>query len=128
MKSPILVPRWMLTTKYVFFAVLGLLSAIGGIETLNILTFEGYTTYWSALLVPAAMIAAWGSMSEDRDRVEKWGAVVVTALLGSWSIAAIIRAVAEGDLGRSAGALTVLIMTLLPATRAVWLLRRAGLN
>jgi len=119
----------MLTTKYIFFAILGLLSVIGGIETLNILTFEGYTTYWSGLLIIAAAIAAIGSKKEEWESVEKWGAVFSASLLGSWSVAALLRACGiggeEADFGRAAGAFTVLVITLLPATRAIFLLRRA---
>lgn len=124
-KDPLVIPRWLLTAKYFSFAVLGLLGFLGGLPTLDLLTFEGYTAGWSLLLIVFSLWGAWHSTSEAGEPKEKWGAVAVFALLFTWAVAAIIRAIAEGDVGRISGAYTVLVISMLPGVRAWDLLRKA---
>ena len=126
-KDPILVPRWLITLKYLAFAILGALSVIGGIPTLALATFESFTTYWSAGLIVAAVIAAVASLERRWEEAEKWSGLVVFALLASWSVAAIWRAASEGDVDRMAGAFAVLIISGLPGARVLGLMRGAGL-
>jgi hypothetical protein len=126
-KEPIHVPRWMLTMKYFAFAILGLLSFIGGIPTLSIATFDTFTTAWSGGLVVAGTVAAITSIRRSWEGVEKWAALIVAALLFTWAVAAIIRAASEADISRVAGAFAVLVISMLPAARAFGLMRRAGL-
>lgn len=125
-RDPIHVPRWMLTLKYFAFVILGVLAVIGGIPTLNSLTFDAFTTGWSGGLVIAAAIAAVASFQKHWEGLEKWAALVVTALLVTWAIAAMVRAVGEGDVGRMAGAFSILVMSMLPAVRVLGLMKTAG--
>lgn len=122
-KDPIHVPRWMLTLKYVAFAILGILSFIGGIPSLTLATFDTYTAYWSIGLVVCALIAAVLSFRKAWEPREKWFALIVAGLLMSWAVAAIWRASVEGDITRVAGAFAVLVISFLPAVRAFGLLQ-----
>jgi len=124
-KDPLVIPRWLLTVKYFSFAILGLLGFLGGLPTLDLLTFEGYTSGWSILLIAFSLWGAWHSTSEAGEQKEKWGAVAVFALLFTWAVAAIIRSIAEGDVGRISGAYSVLVISMLPGVRAWDLLRKA---
>lgn len=121
-------PKWLLTFKYAFFFILGLLSAVfGASESLNLLTFEGYTTFWSMGLTLTSGVAMVASLRTAWEQVwEKWSVVILTGLLLTWAAAAIIRAINEGDPGRVQGAFAILGLALLPGTRALGLLRRSG--
>lgn len=121
-------PKWLLTFKYTFFFVLGLLAFLfGASESLNIMTFEGYTTYWSLGLTAVSGIAAVASFRTAWEQTwEKWPAVVLTGLLLTWAAAAILRAINEGDPGRIQGAFAILGLGMLPGTRALGLLRKSG--
>jgi hypothetical protein len=125
-KDPLVIPRSLLTAKYVGFAILGVLVLLGGLPTLDLLTFEGYTFLWATLLTGASLWGAYYSISETGEKREKWGAVLVFALLATWAIAAIIRAVfVEPDLERLSGAWSVVLISMLPGARAFGLLKGA---
>lgn len=125
-KDPLVIPRSLLTAKYVGFAILGFLVLLGGLPTLDLLTFEGYTFLWASLLTGASLWGAYYSISETGEKREKWGAVLVFALLATWAIAAIIRAVfVEPDLERLSGAWSVVLISMLPGARAFGLLKGA---
>ncbi len=126
-KDPLVIPRWLLTAKYLSFAVLGFLGFLGGLPTLDLLTFEGYTALWSVVLMLASIWGAYYSLSEAGEQREKWGAVVVFAMLFTWAFAAMIRAVVEGDVGRISGSYSVLVISMLPGVRAWDLLRKTGM-
>lgn len=121
-------PKWLLSAKYFFFAILGLLATIfGASESLNVLTFEGYTTYWSAGLTAVSVVALVASFRTKWEQTwEKWAAVIITGLLLSWAAAAIIRAITEGDPGRVQGAFAIVGLTMLPGSRALGLIRKTG--
>lgn len=124
-KDPLVIPRSLLTAKYVGFAILGFLVLLGGLPTLDLLTFAGYTAVWAALLVLASLWGAYYSLSEAGEKQEKKGAVAVWALLATWAIAAIARAVFfEPDVDRLSGAWSVVLISMLPGARAFGLLKR----
>lgn len=121
-------PKWLLTIKYTFFFVLGLLSSIfGASQSLNVLTFEGYTTFWSFGLTAVSAVAAVASFRTKWEQTwEKWPAVILTGLLLTWAAAATLRAINEGDPGRIQGAFAIAGLAMLPGTRAFGLLRKSG--
>lgn len=121
-------PKWLLTLKYLFFCALGIIATIfGASESLNVMTFEGYTTYWSAGLAVVSGIAAVASFRTKWEQTwEKWPAIIMTGLLLTWAVAAILRAINEADPGRIQGAVAILGLAMLPGTRAFGLLRKTG--
>lgn len=121
-------PKWLLTFKYVFFFILGVLAFLfGASESLDIMTFAGYTTYWSLGLAAVSAIATVASFRTEWEQTwEKWPALVLSSLLLTWAAAAILRAINEGDPGRIQGAFAILGLAMLPGTRAWGLLRKSG--
>lgn len=124
-KDPLVIPRSLLTAKYVGFVILGFLVLLGGLPTLDLLTFDGYTAVWAALLTVSSAWGAAYSVSEKGEKREKLGAVAVWALLATWAIAAMARAIfVEPDLERLSGAWSVVLISMLPGARAFGLLKR----
>lgn len=125
-KDPLVIPRSLLTAKYVGFAILGLIVLLGGLPTLDLLTFEGYTALWAILLMGASAWGAFYSVHESGEKREKSGALVVWALLATWAIAAMARALfIEPDIDRLSGAWSVVLISMLPGARAFGLLKGA---
>lgn len=118
----------MLTAKYLGFVVLGFLTFAGGIPTLSIVTFDSFTTWMSGALVLASITGVVASFRRDWEWVEKWAALVISALLSSWAVAAILRVFVEYglDLDRAGGAFAVLLLAMLPAARSFALMTKAG--
>lgn len=127
--EPLVIPRWMLTAKYLFFVVLGILASIAGIPSFDLTTWVGYTTPWSAGVVIAATIAAYASLTPERERqLEKWSAVALVSFLGGYVIAAWALTFFEWNLNRVIFSWIVVGVTMLPSVRAFDLLRRYGLR
>lgn len=125
-KDPLVIPRSLLTAKYIGFAVLGILVLLGGLPTLDLLTFEGYTALWGILLTGASLWGAYFSLSEEGEQREKTGAYGVFVLLFTWAIAALFRALFfEPDIDRLSGAWSVLLISMLPGVRAFGLMKGA---
>lgn len=123
--SPLVIPRSVLTVKYLGFAILGVLGVIGGMPTLDLLTFQGYTVLWCALLVISGVWGAIYSFDESGEKREKYAAVAIAGLILTWSIAAMWRAIVEGDIGRVSGAFSIFLLCMFPGARALGLLRGA---
>lgn len=123
--SPLVIPRSVLTVKYLGFAILGLLGVIGGMPTLDLLTFRGYTFVWCVLLVIAGVWGTIYSFDVSGEQREKYAAVAITGLILTWSIAAMWRATVEGDIGRVSGAFSIFLLCMFPGARALGLLRGA---
>jgi hypothetical protein len=63
---------------------------------------------------------------ETGEKQEKKGALVVWALLSTWAIAALARALfVEPDIDRLSGAWSVVLISMLPGARAFGLLKGA---
>lgn len=123
-KDPLVIPRSLLTAKYVGFAILGVLVLLGGLPTLDLLTFEGYTAVWSGFLILASLWGAYYSLSEEGEKREKNGAIVVWAMLTTWAIAALLRALFfEPDVDRLSGAWAVVLISMLPGARAFGIMK-----
>lgn len=124
-KDPLVIPRSLLTAKYAGFAVLGVLVLLGGLPTLDLLTFDGYTAVWSGFLILASLWGGYYSLGEAGEKREKSGALIVWALLTTWAVAAIARALFfEPDIDRLSGAWTVVLISMLPGARAFGLMKR----
>lgn len=127
-KDPLVVPRSLLTAKYVAFAILGVLVGLGGLPTIDLLTFHGYTALWALALLGASVWGAAFSFSEAGEKREKAGAVGVFVLVFTWALLAMWRALFGPDgveLERIAGSWAVVIVSMFPGARAFGLLRGA---
>lgn len=125
-KDPLVIPRSLLTAKYVGFAILGFLVLLGGLPTLDHFTFEGYTDVWAGAMLLSSLWGAYYSLSEAGERREKRGAYGVFILLFTWAIAALLRALFfEPDIDRLSEAWSVLLISMLPGVRAFGLMKGA---
>lgn len=125
-KDPLVIPRSLLTAKYVGFAILGFLVLLGGLPTLDLFTFEGYTAVWAGAMLLSSLWGAYYSLSEAGEKREKLGAYGEFILLFTWAIAALLRALFfEPDIDRLSGAWSVLLISMLPGVRAFGLMKGA---
>lgn len=125
-KDPLVIPRSLLTAEYVGFAILGFLVLLGGLPTLDLLTFEGYTAVWAGAMLLSSLWGAYYSLSEAGEKWEKRGAYGLFILLFTWAIAELFRALFfEPDIDRLSGAWSVLLISMLPGVRAFGLMKGA---
>lgn len=125
-KDPLVIPRSLLTAEYVGFAILGFLVLLGGLPTLDLFTFEGYTAVWAGAMLLSSLWGAYYSLSEAGEKREKLGAYGGFILLFTWAIAALLRALFfEPDIDRLSGAWSVLLISMLPGVRAFGLMKGA---
>lgn len=117
----LVIPRWLLTIKYALFALYGVVTAIAGVPTIAESVDAAYAFGWSILLVIVSSLAAFGSISERWEALEKWASVGLVALLSTLLVGA-IQLVGLGDLNRAGFSVLVLIVTLLPGLRAAALI------
>lgn len=124
-KTPIFVPRWMLSAKYLGFIVMGILFLLWGNVTLQLATFDLYTKFWAVGLILSAGISLPWSIHDKFEHYERWSALILAGLILTWSVAAIWRAFTEGDFSRIPGAWAVFMVGMFPMARAFGLLRTA---
>jgi hypothetical protein len=117
----LVIPRWLLTVKYALFALYGVVTAIAGVPTIAESVDTVYAFIWSVVFTVVAALAAFGSISEKYECLEKWAAVSMVALLSSLLVGA-IELVGLGDLNRAGFTILVLIVTLLPGARGAALI------
>lgn len=122
-KTPIFVPRWMLSAKYLGFIIMGILFLLWGNVTLQLATFDLYTKFWAAGVIITAVLSVPGSIKEKYEALEKWSALILSGLIMSWSVAAIFRAFWESEFSRIPGAWAVFMVGLFPMARAFGLLK-----
>ena len=119
----LVIPRWLLTIKYALFALFGIAAIIAGAPSLYATVGALYAFYWAIGLTIASIVACVSSLFEsDRaETVEKWAAVAIVAFLSA-NVAGAITLVGLGEGNRVAFSVLLLIVTLLPAARAVALM------
>lgn len=125
-RTPLTVPRYVLTVKYALFIALGI--AVGTASTpssFEALTPDWYTPIWGAALSIAAFLALLGGLKESREPLERWSVSTVACLLIGYATAPIALVLA-GDTNRLAYSIVALTVALAPAARAIQLLRRTG--
>jgi hypothetical protein len=120
MRTPILIPRWVLALKYGLFILLGV--AIWRTTSPSFVQVVGdwYTTAWSWCLIAAALVALVGSLSERTEKVERVGVSALACLLLAYAVAP-LNLVLRGDPDRTATSVVALIVSLLPLARSLQL-------
>lgn len=124
--SPVIVLRVSLVIVYLLYVYAGVIAFQAGIPIFTLLTWEGYTSIWAALLVPAAIVAAIGSLADRWQRIEKWSTLALTALQSGYVIGLNAVGFIAGDLSRQYVGVIALIAIVLPATRFVYLAAQSG--
>lgn len=124
--SPVIVLRVALVIVYLLYVYGGVIAFIAGIPIFTLLAPEGYTSLWAAALVPAAVVAAVGSLAERWENIEKWAALALTALQSGYVVGVNAVGFAGGDLTRQYVGVLSVIAIVLPATRFVYLAAQSG--
>jgi hypothetical protein len=122
-------PRWFLGLLYAQFAVLGVVSAVRGVPTLDLTTFQGYTTFWGA---GVAITAGASAVFAAREKWEKWERWTVTGL-GSGivgyaygALTLVSSGTPQESSARVAFSIVLIIIGTLLLGRALQLLLRTG--
>lgn len=120
MRTPILIPRWVLAIKYGLFILLGV--AIWRTTSPSFVQVVGdwYTTAWSWCLIAGAVVALLGSLREKTEKIERIGASALACLLLAYAVAP-LNLVLRGDPDRTAFSVVALIVSLLPLARSLQL-------
>lgn len=126
-ESPIPIPRWMLTLKYVMLALLGLTAIIAGLPAVHQLTdWDDYTAVWGLLVFASGSTAAWASWSPRHETAERWSGLALVSVLGGYAGGIAVWAVPEP--GRWALLVLVLTITMVPTARVIYLISRSGVK
>lgn len=125
------VPRWFLGLLYMQFAVLGVVSAVRGVPTLDLTTFQGYTTFWGAGVFLFAGASTVFVSRQPWEKWERWSTSGLACLIFGYAFGA-FTLVASGtpaeSSARVAFCIVLIIIGTLVAGRALQLLSRIGLN
>lgn len=128
--DPIFVPRWMLTAKYLILALLGVAVGLATAPSLVESLGHGLSTVWGFGIALAALVAAYGSLSSEphHEFIERWSVAALAILLLVYAFSPVFIIFTEGDMDRVVYSVTALGLSGLPTVRAIYLLRRTGLN
>lgn len=118
-REPIVIHRWVLQAKYLLFIVLAWRVAASGLTTLEETAGRGYLLVWAVAIILGSTVAFLASLQDKWGVVEKWADIWIAAWL-------MFVAVSSLMLGREGGFWIVLVVTLLPAGRAIGLFVKAG--
>lgn len=121
MWEPSVIPRWVLVLKYLLFVVVGVLAFAAGVQTLDLTTFRGYEAIWAGAVAVFAVIGFIGSFTSRLDKIEALGGVGLVSFL-------MVLVFAVAGRGSYSVALLLLIVTLLPAVRAGYILAHWARN
>lgn len=119
--EPIAVPRWAITIKYLLFTACGVSAFFSVIQTLSLATPEGYIPVWAACMSVGAVLGAVGSLRPKWGWVEAVGASIVVAFLVVLTVLVFAR-------GSVPVGILLIIVTVLPAVRALFLTARIALS
>lgn len=124
--APAIVLRVSLVTEYLLYCYGSAIAFIAGVPLFSLVTWEGYTPVWAVLMGTSAVIAAIGSVSDRWDRIEKWAALSLTAMMLGYAGGMNLVGFAEADLKRQFVGVVAVIAMVLPATRFAWLAAQSG--
>ena len=124
-RSPIVIPRWVLTLKYFLFVCVGVTVYVASSPSLDITTWAGYTPFWSIALMTSGLLSMIGSTSPQLEVLERWSVLVLTALLVGYAFAP-VSLVLAGDADRASYSVIAICLSLLPGSRAAMLIHRTG--
>lgn len=124
--SPIIVLRVALMSTYLLYVYASVIAFRAGIPVFTLTTPEGYTSVWAVLVGVAALLAGIGSVTDRWQRLEKWAALALSALLMGYIGGLNLVGFVEQDLDRQFVGAIALIAGVLPITRFVYLAAQSG--
>lgn len=128
-QGDVVIPRWLLTVKYAFLTLLGVVVIFASQPTIEELTDSAtWTTGWGygiALFAAACLV---GSLSARKpyERIERVASVGLMSLFIVYALAPIVLVITRFDLGRASLSVVALALTTVPFARMLTLLRSTG--
>lgn len=120
-REPVVIPRWLLTAKYLAFLAVGLAVLNTEPATFERVYDTSLTAIWAILLIIASLVSFAGSLRAKWERsLERWGVTAIWVLMAIYAFAPISLLLA-GDPDRLAYSSIALLVSLLPFARAVQL-------
>jgi hypothetical protein len=123
------IPRWLLTVKYGFLTLLGVVVIFASQPTIEELTDSAaWTTGWGYGVAAFAAACFVGSLSPRKayERVERIASVGLMSLFIIYALAPLVLVVTRADLGRASLSVVALALTTVPFARMLRLLRSTG--
>jgi len=127
LREPIPVPRWLFTTKYAIFILVGVAVVWASSPAVDEISPDWLTPIWGMGIIASAAFALVGSLRERFEPLERVAVVVLAALFVVFAIAPVVL-VLQGDRDRTLYSVIALGFSLLPILRSVQLLRTTGLR
>lgn len=124
--SPVIVLRIALVAVYIGYVYVSVIAFIAGVPVFRLTAPEGYTSVWAVFLGASAVVAAVGSITDRWQRVEKWSALVLAALMSAYVAGINAIGFAGGDLDRQVVGGVAFIAWILPAIRFAYLAAQSG--
>lgn len=124
--SPVIVLRIALFLVYIVYIYAAGIAVVAGIPIFAQTAPGAYTVMWAIGLGVSAAVSAIGAVNDKWQPIEKWGTLVLSALMLGYAGTLNIVGFMDGDIGRQFVGTIATIALILPATRFVYLAAQSG--
>ncbi len=128
-RSDVVIPRWLLTLKYTFLALLGVVVIFASQPSIEALTDSAaWTTGWGYGVAFFASGCFVGSLSDAKtyERIERISSVGLMSLFVVYALAPLYLVLVERDLDRASLSVVALALSIVPFARMLTLLALTG--
>jgi hypothetical protein len=123
--NKLLIPRWFVTIMYALFIPIGVTVFLASSPSLDLTTGAGYTALWAMILGATGLCAAIASLSPTWEVLERWSALILSALLIGYAFAP-IQLVIHGDTDKAAFSVISLVLAFPVVSQTIRLITRTG--
>lgn len=124
--APITVLRVSLISVYALYVYAAWIAFRAGIPIFSLLTPPGYTSIWAVLLGIAAIICFITSLQAKWEKIERWAALGLFAMMAAYCVGLNLQGYTEGDLDRQFVGVVSVIAIILPLGRFLYLAAQSG--
>lgn len=124
--APITVLRVSLISIYALYVYGAWIAFRAGIPIFSLLTPPGYTSIWAVLLGIAAIVSFISSLQMKWEKVERWAALALSAMMAAYCVGLNLQGYTEGDLDRQFVGVIAVIAIILPFGRFLYLAAQSG--
>lgn len=115
-------PRWAYLLTYGGLVVFGIIAVIVGVPSIDLTTPDGYRPIWAGFIMVSGIVSAVGLMGHWHT-LERWGVLFLVAFTSAY-VFAIAKLALQGDAGRQALAVILIVVLIFPASRYLVLVAR----
>lgn len=124
--APITVLRVSLVATYGLYIYAAWIGFWAGVPIFSLLTPPGYTSIWAVLLGIAAITCTVFSLRSKWEKMEKWAALALSALMAAYCMGLNMQGYTEQDLDRQFIGVIAVIAIVLPIGRFLYLAAQSG--